>query len=341
MLEDVCRTEFPASAGYLNTTAVGLPPRRALKVLEVHLQDWAGGRCDPTAFDHDVDRARVGYGRLVGVESRSVGIVSCVSAVSGLVASSLPDGARVLCAEEDFTSVLFPFLVDDRLEVEMVPLDRLVGSITDSISLVAVSAVQSADGRVLDLDAVADSASTHDALTYLDVTQAAGWLPFDADRFDVTACGAYKWLCSPRGTGFITVAPGSDWLIPRSAGWYSTESPWKSIYGPPLRLADDARRYNQSPPWFDMAAAAEAVELLAGIGVTDIHRHTLGLANELRARLGTAPSNSPIVAVETDRGPALTDVGITASVRAGKVRMAFHLYNTSADVAAAATALTA
>ena len=40
-------------------------------------------------------------------------IGSALSAFAGLVAASLPAGARVLCAEDDFTSLLFPFLVQE------------------------------------------------------------------------------------------------------------------------------------------------------------------------------------------------------------------------------------
>ena len=73
------------------------------------------------------------------------------------MAASLRPRSVVLAAEEDFTSVLFPFLRAD-LEVRLVPLDRLLESITDEVDLVAVSAVQSADGRLIDLPALADAA---------------------------------------------------------------------------------------------------------------------------------------------------------------------------------------
>jgi selenocysteine lyase/cysteine desulfurase len=339
VIADVHRHQFAAGSGYLNTAAVGLPPRRAMTVIRRHLEDWEAGRCDPYAFDVDVDRARTAFARLVGCRSDHVAIISAVSVASGLVASSLPDGARVLCAEEDFTSVLFPFLVDDRLEVVTVPLDRLLDSVDHNIDLVAVSAVQSADGRVLDLDALASTADEYGARTYVDVTQAAGWLPVETERFDVTACGGYKWLCAPRGTGFLTVADRCDWLVPRLAGWYAGDDPWTSIYRPPLRLAPDTRRYNLSPPWFDIAAAAESLEVLAVIGVADIGCYSIELANRFRSGLDLPPGNSAIVAVNTDRGDHLTKAAIAASSRAGKVRLSFYLYNSEDDADRAADIL--
>jgi len=173
MLDETVQHEFSAGPGYLNTASVGLPPKKAVAALRASLADWEEGRCDPASFDEDVERARRAYGRIVGADLESVGIVSQVSVVSGLVASSLAEGATVLCAEEDFTSVLFPFLADTRLDVQLVPLQQLIDRIEPTTDLVAVSAVQSADGRVLDLDRLADTAHQTGTRTYVDVTQAA------------------------------------------------------------------------------------------------------------------------------------------------------------------------
>ena len=71
-----------------------------------------------------------------------------------------------------------------------------------------------------------------------------------------------------------------------------------------------------------------------------IHRHDCALANALRARLGLPPSDSAIVSVEMNDGlERLRGAGIKASVRAGAVRVSFHLHNTEADVNAVARAL--
>lgn len=332
--------EFAAVPGYLDTASVGRPPAVAVETLRHRVGNWERGLDRPESFDSDIARSRAAYARLVGTEPRSVGVMSQVSVVSGIVASSLPDRAVVLCAEEDFSSVLFPFLADERLQVRPVPLDSLLDSIESSVDLVAVSAVQSADGRVLDLDQLASRAERERVRTYVDLTQSAGWLTIRAGQFDVTACHAYKWLCSPRGAGFLTVGNDTEsWLVPRYANWFGGEDPWSSIYRPPLRLAGDARRFNASPAWFSFAAAAPTLELLADLGPEAIGEHNVGLANGLRHLLGLEPSNTAIVSIETPFGPELAAAGITAAMRAGRVRMSFHLYNTKADVEAAAAIL--
>src|SRR4030095_16556846 len=155
------------------------------------------------AADYDalVGRARRRFASLVEVPPDRVAVGNQVSTFTGLVAAALPDGARVLAAEEDFTSVLFPFMAhaDRGVRVETVPLNRLLDAIRPGVNLVAVSAVQSADGRVVPggLDGLTTAAADRAWLTYVDATQAVGWRPFDAGRFDFVSCAAYKWLMSP------------------------------------------------------------------------------------------------------------------------------------------------
>jgi selenocysteine lyase/cysteine desulfurase len=329
----------------VNTASIGLPPRRALEALAGAVETWRTGRAEAAAYDGTVDQACRLFARLVGVTPDRVTIGNQVSTFTGLVAAALPDGARVLAAEEDFTSVLFPFLAhaDRGVRVQTVPLDRLVATIGPGVDLVAVSAVQSADGRLLPggLDRLATAAAEHGCLSYVDATQAVGWLPFSAEPFDFVSCATYKWLLSPRGTAFGVVKPERlAMLRPLHAGWYAGEDPWTSIYGPPLRLARDARRLNISPAWLAWVATAPALELLLEVGIDAVHRHDLGLANALRGRLGVASGDSAIVTVAVEGGlERLRGAGIKASVRAGAVRLSFHLHNTDADVDAVARAI--
>ena len=309
------------------------------------VESWRTGRAEAADYDALVDRARRRFAGLVEVPPARVAIGNQVSTFTGLVAAALPDGACVLAAEEDFTSVLFPFLAhaDRGVRVETVPLDRLIERIRPGVSLVAVSAVQSADGRLVPggLDALASAAAAHGSLTYVDASQAVGWLPFDAGRFDFVSCAAYKWLVSPRGTAFGVVRPERlEMLRPLFAGWYAGDDPWTSIYGPPLRLAKGARRLDISPAWLAWAGTLPALDLLSEVGIAAIHRHDLGLANRLRARLGLPPGDSAIVTVRTKGGlERLRAADIRASVRAGAVCLSFHLHNTAADVDAVARAL--
>jgi selenocysteine lyase/cysteine desulfurase len=342
---DAARKEFEPAEIYVNTASIGLPPRRTVEALRTATETWRTGRAEAAAYDPVIARARQLFAGLVGSAPERVFIGNQVSTFTALVAAALPAGARVLAAEEDFTSVLFPFMAhaDRGVQVDTVPLDRLVESIRPGVTLVAVSAVQSADGRLVPggLDALRAAAAAHGCLTYIDASQAVGWLPFRAGDFDFVSCANYKWLLSPRGTAFGVVRPERlEMLRPLYAGWYAGDDPWTSIYGPPLRLAKDARRLDISPAWLAWVGTVPALALLAEVGIAAIHDHDLGLANALRARLGLPAGDSAIVTVAADGAlERVRAAGIHASVRAGAVRLSFHLHNTASDVEAVVRAL--
>lgn len=323
-------------ATYLNTASYGLPPRPAWDALQNALEDWHGGR---TSWEHwgiPGEEARASFARLVGVPVESVAIGPNVSTLVGLVAASIPDGSRVLAPDVEFTSELFPFLVQEHrgVRTRLVPAAELAGEIGPDVDVVAFSAVQMATGEVADLDAIAAAAAEHGAMTVVDATQAVGWLPIDASRFDVVAAHAYKWLMSPRGTAFMTIAPERlDAVVPQSAGWYAGEDPLTTFFGGPLRLAASARRLDTSPAWFMWVATAPALAVIEEIGVDAIHEHDLALANRFRAGFGLGPSNSAIVFCDSEgAADRLARAGIQAAVRGGRLRTSWHVYNTMADV---------
>jgi selenocysteine lyase/cysteine desulfurase len=307
--------------------------------------DWQQGQGCPAAYDGLVNEARGLYGQLVGVGADRVAVGSQVSVTAGLVAASLPDGAQVVCVDGDFSSMVFPFLVhaDRGVTVRHAPLDRLAEAITPGTDLVAFSLAMSACGSVVDADSVIEAARAVGAATFCDLTQAAGWMPVDAGRFDITVCSAYKWLCAPRGTAFTTVTPeAAARLRPLNAGWYAGQEVWESCYGPDMKLADDARRFDVSPAWLSWVGTVPALRLFAGLDMADVRAYDAGLADALREELGEERCGRPVVSLpdpDGERQARLQDAGAVVAARAGKVRIAFHLWNTEDDVAMALDAL--
>ncbi|RQX18619.1 aminotransferase [Micromonospora ureilytica] len=330
--------------GWLNTASYGLPPEPAWTALQEALGAWRVGRTSWEGWGESVHRSRTAFADLIGVPVGDVAVGAAVSQLLAPVAAALPAGATVVVPEVEFTSNLFPWLVQEErgVTVRMVPLGSLVDAIDADTDLVAFSLVQSADGAVAAYDEIVAAARAHDALVAVDATQACGWLPFDGSQADAVAVGGYKWLMNPRGTGYVYLAPAlRERLRPDAAGWYAGGDPHASYYGPPLRLADDARRFDISPAWFSWVGAAPALEVVAEIGVPAIGAHNVALANRFLTGLGRPPGESAIVSVDVpDAEQRLAAAGIRAAVRAGRVRASFHIYSTEADVDAALTALT-
>ena len=335
-MDEGVRAWCPGAQGYLNTASLGLPPQVAVDEMSAALAEWQAGTATAPSYDRYVTEARTSFAGMVGVPPTQVAVGAQVSALVALAATVLEPGSRVLVPEGEFTSVVFPFLTRDDLGLELVtaPLERLADSIDAGTAMVAFSLVQSADGCVADVNAIREAARAHGALTLADGTQAAGWLPFRADDYDITVTGGYKWLLCPRGTAFMSVSPELlERVQPLYAGWYAGEDPWESIYGLPLRLAADASRLDLSPAWHAWVGTAAALRLLSDIGVEDIHAHDVGLANATRAGLGLEPSDSSMVSLALDPDFDLVRLaGLRTAFRGGRLRVGFHLYNPSADV---------
>jgi len=329
--------------GYFNTASYGLPPRPAFETLQAVLADWRAGHTSWEPWDDYVAGSRAAFARLVGVDAADVAVGATVSEQLGLVAAALPDRARVLVNDDEFTSNLFPWLAQAHrgVTVTSAPLSRLAEAVDAGTTLVAFSAVHSATGEVAPYDEIVSAARHHGALVAVDATQACGWLPLDAAKVDALAAHAYKWLMSPRGSSFLVVRGEiRDRMRPLAAGWYAGEDPHASYYGPPLRLAGDSRRFDTSPAWFSWVGTRPALEVVERIGVEAIHDHDVRLANRLREGLGLPPGNSAIVSVDVPGAEArLTRAGLRASVRAGLTRLACHVYTTDRDVDEALTAL--
>ncbi|MHA3725004.1 aminotransferase class V-fold PLP-dependent enzyme [Leucobacter sp. HY1910] len=337
--------EFAHAPGYLSACTSGLPPHATLAAMNQFTQAWATGSHDPQAIGVEVAACRDAFARIAGVAAGRVAIGSQTSQLVSVIAASLPDGAEVVCVAGDFASLTHPFEQQRHrgVRVRYAPLQHLAAAITPGTALVAFSLVQSASGEVADHDALLAAASRVGARTLADLTQSLGWLPVPASLFDYTVCHAYKWLCAPRGTAFMTVGDGlDDTLVPIAAGWCSAENVWESCYAGHTPLAENASRFDLSPAWPLIGGTLASLELIAALDPAQVQRHDVGLANAARTVLGLPASNSAIVTWGDPDGAALAALragGITASGRLGNARVAFHLWNTEADVELLARAL--
>lgn len=327
--------EFDGCDGYLNTPSIGVPPVAVADAVEHELRRWRTAAAAPPDYDAAVQQTRAAFGALVGVPGERVAVGASVSQVISMVAAGLADGATVLAAEGEFTSVTFPFAAQQRrgVRVREVPLADLPAHV-EGHDLVAVSVVQSADGALVDLAALRSACEAARVPVLLDATQAAGWLPLELDWADWVAGASYKWLLAPRGAAWLAVHPrAAERTVPVAANWYAGEDPWQTVYGLPLRLAGGARRFDLSPAWLPFAGAAVALPYLVSLDRKAVYRHCTGLADLLLSRLGLPTRGTAIVALDSEGAAGrLAAAGVRASVRAGRARVGFHIYNTEADV---------
>ena len=356
-----------ASRGYLAACTGGLPTRSTTAALHDFADTWAAGRLDARALGEVAEQCRSHFARLTSVSPDRVALGSQVSQLVSIVATAVPDGAEVLCAAGDFASLTHPFEQLGRrgVRVRYAPVAELAAAIRHDTALVAFSLVQSATGEIADAEGISAAASRVGARTLVDLTQSLGWLPTDARGFDFTVCHAYKWLCAPRGTAFLTVREElqAD-LTPLAAGWCSADDVWDSCYAGHTPLAAGAGRFDLSPAWPLLAGTEAALSFFADLPTAAVHDYDVTLADAARdmlgiresgpdKRSGAAGAGAGVLGSAVSTGSAIvtwpdpdgedlarmTAAGITASGRAGNARVAFHLWNTLEDVDLLARAL--
>lgn len=347
--------DYPADRLYLDSATYGLPPKTTIRALQDALDGWRTGSADwQEDWDREGETCRRLLASMIGAGERDVSLQPAVSVASGLVATAVPDDSEVLLAEGDFTSVSYPFVAaarTGRIRWRAAPLERLAESVTAATSMVAVSVVQSADGRLADLASIRAACDRHSARLYVDASQSLGILPLDVETpcVDYLAVAGYKWLCCPRGTAWLYVRPEQHhepW--PVTASWRGGDEPYGRYYfdpdsGTDLPLANDAARFDVSLAWHAWVGARHSLETLTSF--SDAERFRIGhdAASRFAERLDLRQPDAGIVVVPVRGGEEALRVceaeGIRVAGRAGKVRVAFHLYNTVDEAERAADVL--
>ena len=202
-------------------------------------------------------------------------VTTCENVTSGLHAlmTALPDaalrGKRVLVAADCFPSnhfLLTGLAARMGFSLETVPLRQGAAWVEDEdfianwgadVGLALLTWVSSTSSHRIDLDAVVAHGRRMGSLIGVDITQAAGLLPFDvtAPAVDFTLSTSLKWMCGTPGAGILHVDGALNAQCqPDNRGWFSQDNPFSWDLDK-FALAPDSRRFDNGTPG-TMAAAA-------------------------------------------------------------------------------------
>jgi selenocysteine lyase/cysteine desulfurase len=325
---------------YLDSATYGLAPLPTTAAMRQALEAWEAGT-GQWIEDWDVraDEARRHFAHIVGVQPANVALVPAASVGVGTVAASLPPGARILVAENEFTSLLFPLLVarERGASLTAAPVEQLASRVDPATDLVAFSLVHMQTGRVAPADDILGQARAAGARVLIDATHAIPFVDPLAATADFVVCAAYKHLLCPRGTAFLTVRDDRlGALAPWNANWRAADDPYGRYVGGPLTLADTAARFDTSMAWHLWVGAATSLGLIDEWNGDGRLAAVLGATAELAERLGLPPTGSSIVAVPvTDMDRARQELvrhRVKAGVHTATVRLACHVYTTPEDI---------
>lgn len=200
-------------------------------------------------------------------------------------------GKRVLIAADCFPSNHFMLTkLQERLgfTLDTVAMRQGAGSVEEEdflakwgpdVALALLTWVSSTTSRRIDLAPLVAHGRQMGSLIGVDITQAAGLIPFDvmAPAVDFTVSTSLKWMCGTPGAGILHVAPK---LIaecePELRGWFSQPDPFSWDLDR-FSYAPDARRFDNGTPG--------CVAAIASLPAMDWHAaqdHTALLAQNRR-----------------------------------------------------------
>jgi kynureninase len=346
------RSEFPilASTTYLISNSLGAMPRAAAAALDQYAQTWA--RRGVRAWEEGWWEMPVAVGDMVaaiiGAPPGTVTMHQNVTLAEAVVLSCFePRGTRnkIVCEDGNFPSIQYLYAAQPGLQLDAVPVERLVDAIDDQTLLVPISHVLFRSAYVQDVPAIVERAHRVGAHVILDIYQSAGVLPLDVAALgvDFAVGGCLKWLCGGPGNGFLYVRPDLARLTPRLTGWMAHAAPF-GFEPPPIRYAEGPFRFlNGTPSIPALYAAVEGLRIVREVGVARIRDHSVRLTERLLRRIQERgfPSITPrdparrggTVAVHPPGAEAISrrllerDFLIDYRPEAG-IRISPHFYNT-------------
>ncbi|HKJ92844.1 MAG TPA: aminotransferase class V-fold PLP-dependent enzyme, partial [Longimicrobiales bacterium] len=331
-------------------------------------------RLTPADFSEPLADARAAVASLVGADVASIALSPNTSTGINLAAALVRRQAQrgagwlgqrrtIVFSEGEFPANAYAWLglAREGWTVERVPADELgrpmedalLERLDDDVAVLALSAVQFANGYRADLPRFGAACRERGILFVVDGIQAVGAVPVDvvAAQVDILSAGGQKWLCGPFGSGFTYARPERvRTLEPPLPGWLSFESStnFSGTTDYPYDLLPDARRFEVgSLAIQDYLGLARSAELLGEVGVETIWAHIRDVQRPLlewadahaavRLVSDTRDAHrSGIVAFRTPdldgTAAALRDAGVAFVTRGGAIRLAVHFYNTVAEM---------
>ncbi|PIW54963.1 MAG: aminotransferase [Sphingomonadales bacterium CG12_big_fil_rev_8_21_14_0_65_65_10] len=325
----------------------------------------------PPHFFALAERFRERAGMLAGVDPSTIAIVPAASYGLAVAARnvSLAEGQEIVTLADQFPSNIYVWrerardsgarIVVARRDADSDWTEAVLDAIGPDTGLAALPHCHWADGRMLDLERIADKCRETGAALVLDLTQSLGAMPIDLTRVrpDFAVAASYKWLMGPYGVGLLYCDPRHHDGAPIEHNWinragsedFSGLVDYRDDYQPGARRFDMGEKSN--PPLIEGAVAAMDFLLKFGIEAVaaTLGQKTAALAKEAE-RHGFASAPAGVGAphylslgfpdgVPPDLLGDLARRKVFVSARGKSVRITPHLYNDEADAEALIAAL--
>ena len=361
------RARFPVFREkiYLNSCSQGALSDSVRGAFSAYLDSWDSAGSPWDVWIEEYEAARKTFAQFVGAHPDEIAIVPSASAGINSLASALQFGQRkkVVLGEFEFPTMGHVWLAQRirgaevhfvRANGNSMPVSGYEQAIDERTLIVPVTGLCFLNGWRSEVRKIGAYAHARGALVLLDDYQDCGTRPVNVKELDVDVyvSGTLKYLLGPPGAAFMYVRRElHEQLAPTISGWFAQKNPF-AFDVKNLDLSPTARRFEAgTPPIPNLYAAKAGVELLQSIGMRSIAEHIAQLTGELARgvrELGIAcktPADSvgPLSVLRCKDSELvvrrLGERNIVVSNRGDGLRISFHVYNTSADVAAVTKAL--
>jgi cysteine desulfurase/selenocysteine lyase len=300
------------------------------------------------------------FAQLVGAGQEEIGLLYATTDGENIVtqALNLKAGDNVIIDDLHYRSsyVLYQELektlgIETRIVKSIdgaAPLEHFERLIDDRTRLISVSWVSHLNGYCHDLKKLAAIAHAANAYLYVDAIQGIGMLDLDVkdSGVDFMTSGTYKWLLAGYGVApFYVRSELLDLVKPDRKGGFQSA---RSLGDHHFSLHTDARKYQYATMAFDAVYQLGAsLEYILNVGVPNIERHTVGLAQRLIVDLEKqgfdvmTPRNNRSGIVSFKHGhdsemiqQSLDSSGfkVTVSENESYVRIGIALFNNEAEI---------
>jgi len=356
------RARFPVFREkiYLNSCSQGALSDSVRGAFSAYLDSWDSAGSPWDVWIEEYEAARKTFAQFVGAHPDEIAIVPSASAGINSLASALQFGQRkkVVLGEFEFPTMGHVWLAQRirgaevhfvRANGNSMPVSGYEQAIDERTLIVPVTGLCFLNGWRSEVRKIGAYAHARGALVLLDDYQDCGTRPVNVKELDVDVyvSGTLKYLLGPPGAAFMYVRRElHDQLAPTISGWFAQKNPF-AFDVKNLDLSPTARRFEAgTPPIPNLYAAKAGVELLQSIGMRSIAEHIAQLTGELARgvrELGIAcktPADSvgPLSVLRCKDSELvvrrLGERNIVVSNRGDGLRISFHAYNTSDDVAA-------
>ncbi len=362
------RRHFPHTKNivFFNTAAFGPLSLPVKEAIDANLDLRMAAEVDDTRDMYELrHRVREGYARLVGAETRQIGLNINTSFGLNLASYGLPlnEGDEVLVSDIEFPATIYAWRgasESRRLKLKFVKskdlkfdISVLEQSITSKSRVLSISFVQFFNGFKNDLKRLGEVCKRHHMFFVVDGIQGTGAEPINVKELDIDifSCGCQKWLLAPFGSSFFYISDKvKDILTPQNITWYSAD--WKLQF---------TELFKYDLPYFDTAEKLQggyyatmnllgmeaALGIFSELGVADIQKHNHDLIDRLVENIEKSEyfqitsslkenERSSILTITCDHLKELHRFlfhnKIYTACREGSVRIAVHLFNNVSDV---------